>query len=357
MSIHGRLRQLFQGDRDALAPHRDDIAVHLSGLSVLLLLPFTVNHLVQGRWALGVSIALAQAVLVLNAWSVRRGRTAPVHYGLLVTTLVGTVGAAVHLQGLNGVFWAYPTLFIAYFLLARALALGLSALLVVGVTTIVALTMDGALAARVGATLTLNLVMINVVLNVLGQLQSALVRQAITDPLTGLYNRRHLQTHLDGLDRPGGVDHALLSIDIDHFKQINDRHGHAAGDEVLKRFAEVLTQRTRRGDLLFRTGGEEFVLLLPGATLDDARALADDLRQRVADACLLPGTALTVTVSIGIAQRRRGDAHSDWLRQADAALYRAKRGGRNRVVTVGDSADAAAAATDAAESADTLRGT
>lgn len=336
MSIPGRLRQLFHGERDALAAHRDDIAVHLSGLSVLVLLPFTVNHLLQGRWPLGLAIAMAQGVLLLNAWSVRHGRTAPVHYGLLVGTLIGAVGAAVHLQGLNGVFWAYPTLFIAYFLLSRGLALTLSLLLVAGITALVAFSLGGALAARVGATLALNLVMINVVLNVIGDLQAALMRQAITDPLTGVFNRRHLQAQIDGLSRPDAPDHALLAIDIDHFKQINDRHGHATGDQVLQRTVAVLMQRKRRGDLLFRTGGEEFALLLPGATLDDARALADDLRARIAEAPLLPDAHVPVTVSIGISLCRRGADTTAWLREADDALYRAKRSGRNRVAAFAD---------------------
>lgn len=153
------------------------------------------------------------------------------------------------------------------------------------------------------------------------------------DALTGLGNRRHLERRaaelLSGAQAQGGPL-SLAVIDVDHFKQVNDRYGHLIGDQVLVQLAHLLRENTRSGDVLARYGGEEFVILLPGMTLGDAAEVCERLRERVG-AYGWP-VKLPVSVSIGLAA---APPH-DWpalLAQADAALYRAKGGGRNRVVT------------------------
>jgi diguanylate cyclase len=160
----------------------------------------------------------------------------------------------------------------------------------------------------------------------------ALEEQALTDPLTGAFNRRHLDACLTvAVERRGrsGEPAALLLIDVDRFKAINDAAGHPAGDEVLKSLVGVLAERARKIDALFRIGGEEFALLLSGATAADAVLVAEDLRLRVATAALLEGQ--DVTISIGVSELREAQSIHDWMAGADAALYRAKQGGRNRV--------------------------
>ncbi len=331
--LRSALEDLLRPDDDALAAYRGRIARQLSMLAVVVLLPFTINHLVVGRWLLGGLIAATQAVLLLNGLALRAGREAPVPFWLMVLAMVIAVTGSIWIQGSQGSLWAYPTLFITYFLVRRRVALLLSLLLVVSATAAAALSVGDALALRVVATLTLTLVMINVVLNVVGELQEALVAQAITDPLTGAYNRRHLDTQLAALPAPlPGQDavNMLMALDIDHFKQVNDIHGHAVGDDVLRGLVATLHQRLRPSDRLFRIGGEEFVLLLPRITAADAMRLAEDLRQRVAQAPLLPEGS--ITVSIGVAAQRPGLDTGAWMRVTDEALYEAKRSGRNRVV-------------------------
>ena len=336
-TIATRLRSatenLLRPDDDALAAYRGRIALQLSLLAVVVLLPFTINHLLLGRWLLGGLIAATQAVLLLNGLALRAGRDAPVPFWLMVLAMVGAVTGSIWIQGSQGSLWAYPTLFITYFLVRRRVALPLSLLLVVSATAATSVSVGDALALRVVATRTLTLVMINVVLNVVGELQEALMAQAITDPLTGAYNRRHLDTQLAALPVPvpgTGAVNMLMALDIDHFKRINDSHGHAVGDDVLRGLVATLTTRLRTSDRLFRTGGEEFVLLLPRITVADAARLAEDLRSRVEQARL--SAANTVTVSIGVAAQRPGLDTAAWLRATDQALYEAKRGGRNRVV-------------------------
>ena len=333
MSRIARFVASLVADNDALALYRPRIAMSLSMLAVVLLLPFTINHFVQGRVLLALAIGLAQVVLTCNALHLRRGSPAPVPFSLMVAVLIGAVGASCWLQPTNGIYWAYPTLFIAHFVLSRRTALVQSLVLTCSATTIAAVALDPLVAVRVGATLVLTLVMIHVVLNVIGELQTALVQQTITDPLTGAYNRRHLHDQLERVAQAGLAPSgwAMLAIDIDHFKRINDQYGHAVGDEVLRRVVERVGHRKRKSDLLFRTGGEEFVLLLPDTAEHDAARVADQVRQQVQESAMLPdGSA--VTVSIGLSMRRPGQAADAWMREADNALYDAKRTGRNRVV-------------------------
>jgi diguanylate cyclase (GGDEF)-like protein len=251
----------------------------------------------------------------------------------------GVVGA-IYVGGTLGLMWGYPVLFFAYFVLPRLQATAVSAALMLGCTAVTGFTLGWPLGLRMLATMGLTLVMINVVLNVIGDLQRALVNQAITDPLTGVFNRRHLQNYLTRLvqdSRPPLRGNALVAIDIDHFKRINDQLGHAAGDEVIRQTVAVLGARKRRGDVLFRTGGEEFLVLVQDTTLPEALRLAEDMRQRIQEAPMLPGGE-RVTVSLGVRMQQPGDSVDGWMGGADTALYSAKREGRNRVVA----ADAAA---------------
>ncbi len=156
----------------------------------------------------------------------------------------------------------------------------------------------------------------------------ALRRLALQDSLTGAVNRRGF------MDRLAQVQHqqALLSlvmIDIDHFKCINDRHGHAAGDGVLREVAARLRRQMRCADLLGRLGGEEFALLLPATDLAGAQAQAELARQALRREPM--AIAGTVTASFGVAQWDGSESAADWLHRADLALYEAKRRGRDQV--------------------------
>lgn len=168
-------------------------------------------------------------------------------------------------------------------------------------------------------------------LNLLHERIGRLDRDAQTDPLTGLGNRRSLELSLSLLEAEGRAFAAIV-LDIDHFKRVNDSHGHEVGDQALRQLAELMRRCCREGDLLCRTGGEEFLMMLPGASLEVAAVVAERLRVTVQDTPLEPVGA--VTISLGVA-RWDGEAGSEpveTLSRADRALYRAKQEGRNRVV-------------------------
>ena len=161
------------------------------------------------------------------------------------------------------------------------------------------------------------------------------LEMALTDPLTGVYNHRYLMRHLRNLlDGSQVRDLAVLMIDVDHFKRVNDDYGHAAGDQALRTIAETLRNNTRVFDSLARYGGEEFVVVMPGSGADEASAAAERLRAAVECLRFEPnaGQHCRLTISVGIAwtteETRTPEA---LLRAADLALYGAKRSGRNRV--------------------------
>jgi len=167
-------------------------------------------------------------------------------------------------------------------------------------------------------------------LNLLQERIGRLNRDAQTDPLTGLGNRRSLEFSLSLLEAEGRAFAAIV-LDIDHFKQVNDNHGHEVGDQVLRRLAELMRRCCREGDLLCRTGGEEFLMLLPGASLDVAAVVAERLRVTVQDTPVQPVGAVTVSLGVARWDGEAGSGPMDALSEADRALYQAKQEGRNRV--------------------------
>ena len=167
------------------------------------------------------------------------------------------------------------------------------------------------------------------------------IEMAVTDALTGLFNRRYMETHLSHL-----VEHSInrgkplsaLAIDVDFFKPVNDTHGHDVGDKVLQELAMRIRENIRNVDMACRVGGEEFIIILPATELHLAQKIAERIRKAIAakpfNAGALSGT-LNITVSVGLSTLAgSADKVDEFLKRADQALYRAKREGRNRVTHV-----------------------
>lgn len=165
--------------------------------------------------------------------------------------------------------------------------------------------------------------------------QGRLEEMASTDKLTGLLNRHAFTILIDKLlaeYRRAPQPISMLLADIDHFKDINDRHGHLAGDAVLAAVAQALQKGLRASDLAVRWGGEEFLLVLKGCDLDEAQRIAENLRQAVAAAPVTtPKAAIAVTISLGVSEFNGTESPEQTVDRADTVLYRAKRAGRNRV--------------------------
>ena len=169
--------------------------------------------------------------------------------------------------------------------------------------------------------------------------EAQLQAQAATDPLTGLSNRRSLIARAEQIlarARAAGRPTALVIADIDHFKQINDRHGHDAGDQVLASTAGLLRSTSRPQDLVARWGGEEFLVLLPDTSAQAAQSVAERLRAAMAaHATTHAGAPLHATLSLGVCEVRGDESLSSAIARADGALYRSKQCGRDRVTVAG----------------------
>ncbi|MDH4134669.1 MAG: GGDEF domain-containing protein, partial [Gammaproteobacteria bacterium] len=188
------------------------------------------------------------------------------------------------------------------------------------------------IALRIGATLAVTIVFANIFLAMIARLNSRVGNLAIIDPLTGAYNRRFLESSIQRpveLKKRYGTPMSVLLIDVDHFKQINDGFGHAAGDTVLRDIADRLRSSLRTIDYLFRVGGEEFLVLLPESRLDGAQHVAEKLRSAIAAQPMIGNRQ--VTISIGAGELEADEESRDLFKRCDDALYQAKSQGRNQV--------------------------
>lgn len=335
------MRDVVMIDNDSLGPYRDRIMQSMGVATLVLLTPFTINNFLQGRHLVAVGIILLQAATAANGYAAWRGRRSPVPPILLLLTVVAALTAVSIKQGVVGAMWSYPLMVFTYFILVRRAAIAFSAALLIYFPWLTWRYIDVALASRHLVSLLLVAILINIVLSVISSLHHTLAKQALTDPLTGCFNRRCMDQELSVLvakARRYSVTASALLIDIDHFKEINDTCGHGQGDLVLQQMVEIASARIRVGDRLYRYGGEEFLMLLEQTGTGGAIVAAEDIRARIEAAELLPGRR--VTVSIGVAQYQAGQSIEAWTKRADNALYQAKAAGRNRVMNA-DGADAA----------------
>lgn len=181
----------------------------------------------------------------------------------------------------------------------------------------------------------ISLVILALIWLVIRHYQARIMALAVTDDLTGLPNRRGFNLLAVQALHESEREQSPLSclvLDLDHFKQLNDEHGHLAGDQILRRFAATLQQHLRQSDILCRWGGEEFIVLLKETGASTAHTLAEKIRWQIEEQSIeFHGTLLRGTVSIGISERLRGDDLEQLIARADQALYRAKQSGRNRI--------------------------
>lgn len=308
------------------------------------ILPFALYRFARGDLGLALleaGIVAGIAGSVAYAWI--SGRTRAAAWIDVLLTSAGCVVLAYAL-GAAGLRWAY-VLLVANFLLLRP-----REAVAVNAVVLAVLAFNGAAYPtpfdRIAFLVTASLVAVAayVFAHRAHRHRIELEALAASDPLTGAGNRRTMEAELrmavESAARDGRA-WSLALLDLDHFKRVNDRHGHAAGDRVLLDLVDVVGEATRSTDRLFRFGGEEFVLLLPGAEGAALEPMLDALRLRIGDALRAGEDA--VSVSIGAATLDAGEDWEAWLARADAALYRAKQAGRDRVVVDGAQAEAVAA--------------
>ncbi len=309
--------------------------------SMLLLMAVALSAIIfdgQSAPTLNLPLLMAAslvdlAVIVTAVWGVKRGAfLLPPIVSLVATFAV--VMWSVNSGNTHHYYWFFPLL------VAVAGLLPTSVGLLVGLTLIFSLLIVQGLGSSywpmsTNVVLLITLIVAVGIMRLMNQQSAELADLALTDPLTGAYNRRYLapqtQRNLADYRRYARLS-SLLLLDIDHFKAINDDYGHAAGDRVLQGVVDQISDRIRGADMLFRLGGEEFVILLSEVASQTAAKVADELRETIKAIELLPDRQ--VTVSIGVCDVSRASDPDDWLEQVDSAMYRAKKLGRDRVEIV-----------------------
>ena len=306
--------------------------------------PFSIARFNQGEWLVGiVDLTLVVGMIMLGAFVHITHKVKFVSLALTIFVLTGMT-LLIHLKGPELIYWAYPTLIGTYFILAPRMAMYIIFLAILAITP--------ALINKIEMVTFITIVMTLVVNNVFvylfatrmhkhAQELSFLVRR---DPLTGVGNRRALDEKLEelmALNNRTNQYVSLIILDVDHFKIVNDTYGHLVGDHVLFKLTDIIKSRIRATDSLYRYGGEEFVVVLVGARLREAKEIAEEFRLGIESNKLIDDKQV-VTISLGVAEFIKGESGSSCLDRCDQALYQAKESGRNKVCAAEKKTDQAA---------------
>jgi len=303
-----------------------------SVVATVAVVPFAVYRFATGEalaGALDILLVLCLCGGTLHAW---RGGDLDTTATVMVGSLLAGYLLAIELVGLAALHWMYPLLVGNFLIVPRVRALVL-ALAAIGFLAVRGTAFDGTVQAVVFVSTALLTSLFAYIFAQRTEAQRLLLESiADHDALTGAFNRRSMTRALEGAIEDAGRSGApagLLLMDLDQFKRVNDIQGHEHGDRVLVEFADLVRNHARQADCFFRTGGEEFLLLAPGTGAGQLRAVAERLRA-AAESGLRCGDQ-PVTVSMGAAVWRNGEGAQQWLARADAAMYEAKRNGRNRI--------------------------
>ena len=300
--------------------------------ATLGLVPFVVYRLVNEQFVVGaIDASIVASILAATLYAWRTGDTRRPGFFLALTNTTGTVLVA-SILGTSGLFWMYTTLMSNFFLVPPRVAAMITA------TALLVLALGGKFESTTYmASFLITASLVSVFAYIFAarseSQRAQLKRLAMLDPLTGIGNRRAMEHELHiavETFKRKQLEFGLIMLDLDHFKHVNDRFGHDAGDRVLVAFTELIGKSTRNTDRLFRFGGEEFVLLLPGLDVTALGRVAENLRKTIAAHLTCPAGA--VTSSLGAVMLYADEDWASWLARADAALYRAKQDGRNQVV-------------------------
>lgn len=304
----------------------------LGWVAVIFLLPFAINHIIHDRYITAALMFFIILIAAINSVSLKYKEKPLVPPWFFYILIIATLVFALFKLGYVTAYWSYPLAFIIFFIQplgnARVMAFIMATVLIGSAFYL----FDIELVSRFSLTLIMLMIFCDVFVRVLMTMESKLSELVIRDPLTNAYNRRHmntcLETTIEETKRNFGPA-CLVVLDVDYFKKINDNYGHSTGDAALVNLVELLHKRKRKLDYVFRTGGEEFVLLLRNTSLPQAIKLAKVLCENVRETQLTD--EITITISLGVAEYKSGETGDAWLKRADENLYTAKDKGRDRV--------------------------
>lgn len=328
----------------------------VAGIALFFVTPFVVLRFVQRNYL----VAVADAFVVVSALSVayyarRTGNLARAGKALALLLTAGLI--VVSTQGLAGAFWIFPIILFVFYLAPPALGL-LLITISLGTLAVAEFLTEGSVFGSPVQMLSfffavLSSALFSYAFAVRSGIQrNQLIRLATKDPLTDLYNRRALEDDLKAALSARARyrrEYGMLVLDLDRFKMLNDRLGHAEGDRVLREFADMIRRSIRQSDRAYRYGGDEFIIVLPDADAVGLERVAEEIIRRARER---ESGGVEVRVSAGAAILREADDQESWNRRADRNLYVAKEAGGDRVVvdtTTGSEPEATDGASRAAD--------
>ncbi|MDO6721507.1 GGDEF domain-containing protein [Psychrosphaera sp. 1_MG-2023] len=304
----------------------------LAAVAILGVFPFVILRYMAGNYTAAIidmSLIVGMIVFVAFAYYSKKIRILSAVIAIFINTGVVVIVLA---NGMDSFFWVYPVFASTFILLKPIEAFGAN---IVAGASLVALSDIFTVISLESYIVTILMLTISAFVYSNHSLkQFKLLEELNTiDPLTGAFNRRALTTDLDAAlssSERNGSSQLLAILDVDYFKKVNDKHGHAAGDQVLKNFVSITKAHIRKYDRLYRFGGEEFVLLISGMDNHQHRFI-DNLRTAIKNELKTPD-GKEITVSFGVAPWVLGTTADSWLNSADKALYQAKENGRDCAV-------------------------
>tara|TARA_R110002049_G_scaffold23490_27_gene82744 strand:+ start:321 stop:1409 length:1089 start_codon:yes stop_codon:yes gene_type:complete len=312
---------------------KETLLLLLSGILAVSVTLLAYRRLLDSNWTLALVDMGFVAIMLLLFLFVYVGRKTRAASILIALGFIAAALISVLLLGDSEIFWAFPALMVAYFMLDARQATILTGGFAGCFLAIVWDDLSATEIIKIWLALVVTVLLANAFSLTNRRQVDDLRRTVHLDPLTGAGNRRAQDLKLDSvvsIFRRNQSPASLLLIDIDYFKHINDTYGHIVGDQVLIAITELVSRNTRATESLYRYGGEEFVLVAEQTSLKAAVGLAEKVRRVIEQEIFLAGTL--VTVSIGVAELLPEEGREGWLGRADAALYRAKARGRNQVI-------------------------
>jgi diguanylate cyclase (GGDEF)-like protein len=300
----------------------------IAAITLLIFVPLGIKNILIGEIMLGAVLLAFEISLLLEVTALIYNDSRVFGYLVPLSLLIISIIMAIHVFGTLASYWVFPIVIAIVFLISQQAATISNAIIISGVSIALYPYQEPEIIARYSFSLIVTVVIVHVVVREVRKLQAELRHLSERDALTGALNRHQLHPSLE--DAIKHYSHStIVMIDIDHFKSINDQYGHDVGDLVINQAVRLIDNNTRGNDLLFRLGGDEFLILFNGLDQYAVESIVNLINKNIREQ-EYPFNA-KVTLSCGIAESKPFESSHEWIKRADLALYQSKMLGRNRV--------------------------
>ncbi|GIU04961.1 MULTISPECIES: GGDEF domain-containing protein [unclassified Shewanella] len=303
-------------------------------ITLITFVPLGVKNILLGESLLGGLLLAFELSLVVEVIGVFRFKRNIIGYKLPLTLLATSIILSIDIFGTLATYWVFPVVTTIVFMVPKKIALLSNTMIILGSTIAVLPHQEPMVTLRFVLALFFCVSISHVVIEAVRRLQRNLITLSTKDSLTGVYNRHQMDISLQAASQRAKTGEAscIALIDIDYLKKVNDFYGHDVGDRVIKSVAELISSHCRKTDLLFRLGGDEFLLLFDGiwqeCALERLQRIKDEVVIEVVKEC--PQTK-GITLSTGLAESLANEESEHWVKRADLALYEAKLAGRDQI--------------------------